>query len=297
MVMGTRPKTRWRRAASVAIVAIVAAGAAGHQLAHGQQQAGVFPDVLQDTQIQYNRGRHVAPIYEGWFRTVDGTIEMWFGYLNLNWEEVLHVPVGPENRVEPGGPDLGQPAVFVPRRHTGRAFQRRENFVFRVRLPRDAVQEDEVVWTVTAHGTTDRAVGLLLPIYELSDLPDGNRPPTVQVDNGSRRIALPDKLTLSASFSDDGKPETGGGRASVRWVHYRGPGRVMFEPDRSLIPEDTEPGDDVEVETTATFSEPGTFVLRALANDGTTNGGGNPVVPGTTHALVTVEVEPGPAGR
>ena len=68
--------------------------------------------------------------------------------------------------------------------------------------------------------------------------------------------------------------------------------RVVFDPDRSPVPGDTETVVDVEVVTTATFSQPGTYVLRARASDGTTNGGG----PGTTQALVTVEVEPGQAG-
>ena len=54
---------------------------------HGQEI-----DIL-DTQIQYNRGMNVAPLYEGWTKTPDGTIEFWFGYLNRNWEEVLHIPV------------------------------------------------------------------------------------------------------------------------------------------------------------------------------------------------------------
>ncbi len=277
---------RWRQAVSVAVVAVAAAG---HEPALGQQQINI-----PDTQIQYNRGRHVAPIYEGWFRNTDGTVDMWFGYLNLNWEEVLHVPVGPENWVEPGGPDQGQPAVFVPRRRTGGAFLRRETFVFRVRLPRDWDQEDELVWTVTAHGKTDRAVGLMLPIYELSPPADGNIPPTVRLDSTSRTVTFPGPLTLSASFSDDGQPENLRDQASVTWIHYRGPGLVAFEPDRSPIPADTDAADGATVATTVTFSQPGTFVLRARASDGTTNRAGNPVAPSTTDALVTVLVEPGP---
>ena len=79
---------------------------------------------------------------------------------NRNWEEVLHVPVGPDNRIEPDGPDRGQPTVFVPRRRFGRAVERRETMVFSVRVPSDWTSEDEVVWRVTANGRTDRASGL-----------------------------------------------------------------------------------------------------------------------------------------
>ena len=67
---------------------------------------------------------------------------------------------------------------------------------------------------------------------------------------------------------------------------------MTFDPDRSPIPVVANTVDGVEVATTATFSQPGTFVLRARANDGTTNRGGNPVAPSTTEELVTVRVEP-----
>ena len=260
------------------------------------QQRDLPADILNDTQIQYNRGRHVAPIFEGWFRHPDGTIDMWFGYLNLNFEEGLHIPVGPDNRVEPAGPDRGQPAVFVPRRRTGGAFTRRESFVFSVRLPDDWDEGDELVWSVTAHGRTDRAVGLLLPVYELSPAANGNLPPTLQLETTHTRVILPDTLTLSASVSDDGQPANRREQAGVRWVHYRGPGRVTFDPVRSMIPTHTDTVTDVPLETIATFSEPGTFVLRAEANDGTTNRGGTPVIPSTTYAEVTVEVEQGAGG-
>ena len=60
---------------------------------------------------------------------------------------------------------------------------------------------------------------------------------------------------------------------------------------RSMIPTATET--DVPIQTIVVFSEPGTFVLRAEANDGTSNLGGVPVIPSTTLAEVTVEVTVG----
>jgi hypothetical protein len=263
---------------------------AGVHVAHAQQR-GVDPDILNDTQIQYNRGLHVAPIYEGWYRNPDGSIDMWFGYLNLNWEEVLHVPVGPDNRVDPGGPDQGQPTVFTPRRGTGGAFTRRESYVFSVRLPSAWGEDDELVWTVTANGKTDRAIGLLLDVYELDTPADENEPPTIEPETTRARVTLLESLRLAAAVSDDGKPENRRERANVRWIVYRGPGRVTFDPAQTAIPADTETVADVPVTTTATFSEPGTYVLRAEANDGSVNAGGTPVIPSTGFALVTVDVE------
>ena len=222
---------------------------------------------IPDTQIQYNRGMHVAPIYEGWTRNDDGTFDLWFGYLNRNWEETLNIPVGPDNRIEPGGPDRGQPTVFVPRRRFGRAVERRETMVFSVRVPSDWTRDDEIVWTVRAHGRTDRAIGLFLPIYELPGPRGSNTPPRLTVDTPAASVVLPATLTLSAVVRDDGEMEARRATSGMRWVHYRGPGRVTFTPSRTPFPPAPGPVA-LESVTTAAFSEPGTFLLRAVAYDG-----------------------------
>lgn len=236
---------------------------------------------IPDTQIQYNRGMHVAPIYEGWTRNADGTIDLWFGYLNRNWEEVLHIPVGPDNRIEPDGPDRGQPTVFVPRRREGRAVQRRETMVFGVRVPADWTSDDEVVWTVRAHGRTDRAIGLFLPIYELRPR-DTNTPPALEVAIESETIPVSGAATLLASVSDDGQPGRRRTSANLRWVHYRGVGTVVFSPPRTPFPPGEDPVEGLDATTTATFSQPGEYVLRAVAYDGDWYGTRN----------VTVQVRP-----
>ena len=266
--------------AALGALAVLAAAAAAQEV-----------EIL-DSQIQYNRGQNVAPLYEGWIRNPDGTIDMWFGYLNRNYEEVLHVPVGPANSIQPGGPDRGQPTVFVPRRRRGGAVSRRENYVFRVRLPDDFGEEDELVWTVTAHGMTDRAVGTLLDLYVLEGPPEGNTPPTVSLSADRTSVDTGGAVNLSVTISDDGLPENGRQRASVRWQRYRGPGAVTFDPRRSSFPEGTGAISDVELSSSATFSKPGTYVLRAAVNDGDVNPAGWPRVPSTAFESVTVEVRP-----
>jgi hypothetical protein len=69
----------------------------------------------------------------------------------------------------------------------------------------------------------------------------------------------------------------------LSWYVYRGSGRVTFAPDQIKPWEDTRAGAnspwaplwipptlpaDGRITTTVTFSEPGTYVLRALADDG-----------------------------
>ena len=48
----------------------------------------------------------------------------------------------------------------------------------------------------------------------------------------------------------------------VRWILYRGPGKVTFEPN--TVP--AEYGKPVETTTKASFSAPGTYVLRAIVS-------------------------------
>ena len=266
--------------AALAALALLAPAAAAQEV------------TILDTQIQYNRGQNVAPLYEGWIRNPDGTVDMWFGYLNKNYEEVLHVPVGPANSIQPGGPDRGQPTVFVPRRRRGGAVGRRENYVFRVTVPADFGEEDEVVWMVTANGRTDQAVGTLLDVYALEGPPEGNTPPTVSLSADRTSVDTGDAVNLSVTISDDGLPESGRARANVRWQRYRGPGTVRFDPPRSSFPEGTGAISDIELGSSATFSAPGTYMLRAVVNDGDVNPAGWPRVPSTTFASVAIEVRP-----
>ena len=74
----------------------------------------------------YTSGQPVWPAFEGWEKNADGSFNLVFGYMNDNWDEQLVVPIGPDNNVQPGGPDQGQPTRFQPRRN---------RFMFRIRVP------------------------------------------------------------------------------------------------------------------------------------------------------------------
>ena len=163
----------------------------------------------------FSRGQNIAPAYEGWEQNEDGSFNLVFGYLNRNWDEAIHLPAGPDNRLEPGGPDMGQPTYFLPRRNF---------FVFRVRVPAD-FGDREVVWTVTSRGETERAYATLRPGYLLSDdvmtatlgavgpgittaeVSRLNKAPTLEVDAATARAAhVGEPLLLTALAQDDGYP-------------------------------------------------------------------------------------------
>src|SRR5262249_34655912 len=89
-------------------------------------------------QTHFATGQDLQPVYEGWEHNADGTFSMVFGYLNRNYDEELDVPIGPNNTIEPGG-DRGQPTHF---------FNRRQQFMFKVKVPKDWGEKD-LVWSVT----------------------------------------------------------------------------------------------------------------------------------------------------
>jgi hypothetical protein len=64
---------------------------------------------------------------------------------------------------------------------------------------------------------------------------------------------------------------------AVTWLHYRGPGTVTFEPMTVPIkPEGAELAG--KATTTVRFSEPGTYIIRAVGDDGNLTSGTNMTV-------------------
>src|SRR5437588_12285118 len=64
----------------------------------------------------HDTGQNVTGAFEGWFKNRDGSVSLLFGYYNRNQKQDLEIPVGPNNRIEPGGRDQDQPPHFLPGR-------------------------------------------------------------------------------------------------------------------------------------------------------------------------------------
>ena len=220
----------------------------------------------QLVQLRHWTGQGVAPVYEGFDLNPDGTFNMWFGYMNHNYEEELDIPVGPDNSFEPDG-DRGQPTHFSIRRHKD---------VFKVSVPKD-FGDQRLVWTLTAHGQTYKVTGSLSRVWMIDrkfttrggniENSASNTPPTVAVQQAS---AGPNSVTLSVSASDDGLPKRQGKTVgmTIVWAKYRGPGSVIFDPASAKIL-------DGRAVATATFSTPGDYVLQAVVDDGSGELAGN----------------------
>jgi hypothetical protein len=272
---------RWAVFGAVAVGLMVCAAVAAAQF-------------VDQSPFGFDRGQDVSPTFDGWVRNPDGTFSLYFGYLNRNAAEELHVPVGPDNGID-GATDRGQPTFFYPsgtqdgaglldRDVTGR----RRWWVFKVDVPKGWTERNRVVWTLNSRGKKSQVAGWIQAEYEVTndfirenaadghlfnraDFDDGNRAPTV-TGSGRQTVTLPETATLALTATDDGRPKAAApapGRkptsgVRVRWITYRGPTRVRFDAEVSgPFPENP-----AKVEAKASFSMPGAYRLRAIVSDG-----------------------------
>ena len=253
--------------------------------------------------LRFNVGQDVQPILDGWSRNPDGTFEFHFGYLNRNYIEEPSAPIGPNNSFNHGQADRGQPTYF---------YTRTNRKAFSVTVPANWDKKEELIWTVTVNGKTNRAVGWLQPEWEIpAPKPAAggegkNKPPTITTNVPAS--ATVGTVTLTANVTDDGLPDPNEKRAprkqavgqetppilqpskfttdllpnnvpdfqltqrgskvrpqappglSVSYMIWRAPAPVEFAPYHA-------PVKDGKAVTSATFTTPGVYVLKARATD------------------------------
>jgi hypothetical protein len=257
----------------------------------------------------HESGSSITGAFEGWFQNPDGSYGLLLGYFNRNQRQELDIPIGPQNRIEPGGPDRGQPTHFLVGRQWG---------MFVIKVPRD-FGENKITWTIVANGQTTTIPASLKPDYEISPFQEaavGNTPPVIRFDErgpeaqgprpvtAERSVKVGTPLTLTVWAGDDAKLTTSSGApprnisapVTLRWSKYRGPGTVTFGSDRPAVEKSERkdagaPPFSGKATTTATFSEPGLYVVHITANDYSGDGGGGFQCCWTT-SQVQVSVQP-----
>ena len=253
------------------IAATLVVGAIGTAAAQTSSQLPLEP--------AKDRGLTVTGAFEGWYKNDDGTFTLLVGYFNRNSKQTLEIPVGPANRIEPGGPDLGQPTFFAPRRAWG---------VFTIVVPKDFGTK-KLTWTIAANGETTSIPLTLNPQYEVTpfrDIAMGNTPPTLKFAANAPIVTGPPRgiaatytatttqpVTIEVWAADKANAgESGGGRGmpgvSLSFHKFRGPGEIKFSNERARADADG------KAYTTASFSAAGEYIVRVQANDSSGDGGG-----------------------
>jgi hypothetical protein len=245
----------------------------------------------QQSQVAHEYGESITGAYEGWYPNPDGTSTVLVGYYNRNLKQEVDIPVGPNNHVDPGGPDQGQPTHFMPGRMWG---------MFSVKVPKDFGKK-KLTWTLVVNGKTNTIPLALLDDYMIKPMIDAlnNTPPHLSFkpfnENGPEQQGPPvgtflsltakagEPLPITAFVADDNV--TGPGRArppdppvTLVWTKFRGTGTVKFDPDRpkAVKAEDRLPTKTIwagKAETKATFSAPGDYLLFLTVNDASGVGG------------------------
>jgi hypothetical protein len=168
--------------------------------------------------------------------------------------------------------------------------------VFTVTVPKD-FGRSKIVWTLSANGATYQIPAGLDELWELSPFRDanGNTPPWIGFETAGPFVNGPrgqseslianagSPVSLPLWVADDASVIPGASRPRtppvvLSWSKFRGQGAVVFanarpsaEPVEFSTPAQTTfRGKAV---TTATFSQPGTYILRVVANDWSGEGG------------------------
>ncbi len=220
-------------------------------------------------------GRPIVPVFEGWFQNEDGTYTLSFGYISMNLEEALHIPLGPDNFIEPREFDGGQPTYFKQIH----PFIRRPWNIFMITVPAD-FGDQRVVWTLRDHGETYSTPGHITnpsymvetpiaPARHLVGTASGYAPiirfdpsgPSAQGLRGIRtgpltaRVGEPLEIPV---WVDSGETLYEEPESWLYWMLYSGPGDAVFNEDEVEVALTEGEG----MGTTAvTFSEPGDYVL------------------------------------
>lgn len=257
-----------------------------------------LPSHLRDYPLggqQKASGDIVAPIFNGWVDNGDGSVRLIFGFANRNREEIVDIPIGPNNFIEPSQFNGVQPTHFPI--YKRRAFIGiNERGAFAVTVPAE-MAGTEVIWTLKHAGHEYSVPGRATsPTYEMSagGAAFGSLLPAIRFEmDGSEstnhegitaeRIttSVGTPVTLRAYVQDrsnrDAYPDNNEFlhyQVGTEWIFHQGPAVPAFTQAKITGAErvaqygNTVTEEDwILVKTEASFSEPGDYVIRLRADN------------------------------
>ncbi len=288
-------------------LATVAALAAGGALVSAQGQ-------LLPSSPKLGFGASVTPAYDGWYDNPDGSHTFLIGYYNRNWTQEIDVPIGPNNKFEPGDIDRGQPTHFLPNRNFG---------MFTITVPKSFGATERLWWTLTVNGVTSRVGMIMSPDFNITpnksseESPNGkyNTPPVLKFSESGPAIQNPIAsvasaitrtaqvnvpMTLDLWAEDDALYSSGTNAPMTRTPpvveatieKYRGPGNVKAADFHFTTLKGGKPMEPYTGKASGkiTFDKPGDYIVHITLNDYSEKGGGATGCCWTT-AMVKVNVK------
>jgi len=249
-------------------------------------------------------GRPIFPFFEGWYDNGDGTFTLSFGYLNRNPNDIVEIPHGDRNYIEPAEFNGQQPTTFSPSRNRG---------VFAVTIPA-SMRDEDIWWYITDDDGTvykvpgrtrssgyqldwvPRPHGSLPPLLWFTSEQDAFRGPEGSFAPTSLTASVGRPVTLSVSARDLSQRDPQDPRfrepvaVTVTWSKYQGPpGGVTFtRHDSNPVPPPAAggrgqvggrgqaaprpevirlAGGQGTAQVIATFPAPGDYIMRAQADN------------------------------
>jgi len=242
-----------------ASVGLLLSCAAGATFVHAQQPGvGQTPSSLPLTAPIRERGTSVTPAFEGWYFDKDGSQHVLVGYFNRNTKQEFDIPAGPNNRIEPGPADQGQPTHFNAGRQWG---------VFTIKLPKDFGTK-KLSWTIVANGFTNTITLHTNADYIVEPFEDAankNTPPKLKFEPTGQVFTGPPS-TIAAKFTGTvGVPVP-----LTVWISDEGPKINVPEPSNRGRGRGARGGEPAAGATGATGATGGRGAARGAAPEGFT---------------------------
>ena len=272
---------------------LIGAGVALAASALASTASAQMPEHLRDYPLTSRKasGDAIAPMFNGWIGNEDGSVTMIFGFANKNSKEIVDIPLGVNNRIEPAQFDGVQPTHFPS--YTRRGFVGiQERGVFTVTVPAE-MKGTEVVWHL-AHGghSYDIPGRATSSSYQMSNSESalGSLNPAIRFDTAGAEstdrsgIYAPrvmakvgEAVDLSAYIQDRGNRADYPDNKRMtyplgtEWITHQGPAAVAFSEAQITGKQRAELEGEAnttstngwsEVQTQARFAEPGDYLIR-----------------------------------
>jgi hypothetical protein len=265
------------RALAVALMGVIAAPLYAQLPAH-----------LRDYPLASRKasGDLIGPMFNGWIKNEDKSVTMIFGFVNRNREEIVDIPLGPNNFIEPAMFDGAQPTHFPVYRRPG-FVGIQERGVFAVTLPPE-MADTEVVWTIKHLGYNYSIPGRTSSTaYEMSagEQALGSLNPSIRFDMDGEVSTDREGIYAESMTASVGKPITltayaqdRGNRSDyeelkqttfplgTEWILHQGPARPDFSSEKITGRDRAKAGEGMSdwttAQTEATFWEPGEYIIR-----------------------------------
>ena len=188
-----------------------------------------MPSSLPLTAPIRERGSSVTPAFEGWYFDKDGAQRVLVGYFNRNTKQEFDIPVGPNNRIEPGGPIRDSRRISLPGRQWG---------VFSIKLPKDFGTK-KLTWTIVANGFTNTITLHTQADYIVEPFEDAankNTPPVLKFQpDGQTFTGAPNAIAekYTATVGTPLALTRVGDRRRPEDQHARSRGRTRARPRRA----------------------------------------------------------------